>query len=68
MKAVFVEPSATCYAEAIGTTADVASPLIFLYLLRTLSRDIWDQPSLTFDELVRVQVLQQLLREENLSA
>ena len=68
MKAVFVEPSAQCYAEAVPPTADVASPLIFLYLLRTLSRDIRDQPWKTFDEMVRVQVLEQLLREENLSA
>ena len=65
MKAVFVEPSAQCYAEAVPPTADVASPLIFLYLLRTLSRDLRDQPWKTFDEMVRIQVLQQLLREEN---
>jgi O-antigen/teichoic acid export membrane protein len=68
MKAVFVEPSAGCYARAVGPTADVSTPLMFLYLLRTLARDIWDQPSLTFDELPRVRVLEQLLREENLCA
>jgi hypothetical protein len=66
MKAVFAEPSAQCYATAVRPTADVASPLILLYLLRTLSRDIRDQP-LT-GQMVRVQVLQQFWRQENLSA
>jgi hypothetical protein len=68
MKAVFVEPSAKCYAEAVPPTTDVASPLILLYLLRGLSRDIEDQPWKTFDEMPRVHVLQELLREENLIA
>jgi hypothetical protein len=67
MKAVFVEPSARCYAELIPSTADMASPIMFFYLLRTLLRDIRDDPRKTFSHGVRVEALQQLLQEERVS-